>query len=381
MNGPSFLDPAARAKSPVGKRGGRGRAGASGTIRSMESQAEVGKVAVICAGSWGTALAVHATRRAARVVLWSRRAEDVEAMRRDRVNPRYLRDVSLPDEMSFTGDLEEALEDAELVVVAVPSHAMREVLGAVAAALTGPRFEGAPTPNVLIASKGVEVESLSTMIDVARAVLPEQVAVRTGVLGGPSFAAEVARGLPTLVVVAAEQLDRARAIQAQLAGQGLRIYVTDDVMGVEVGGAFKNVIALAAGMCDGAGLGMNARAGLITRGLNEITRLGMALGARRETFAGLAGMGDLVLTCTGGLSRNRRAGLALGEGRQLAQVLEEMGMVVEGVRNTQSALKLAQRERIELPIVETMHDILYGELSVRDAVGELMRREAGHELD
>jgi len=347
----------------------------------MDDRSKVGKIAVVGAGSWGTALAIHATRRARRVDLWARRADDVASMRADRRNPRYLKDVDLPGSLRFDHDLAATVADADLVVVAVPSHAMREMLGSLAEALRPAQREGRGAPHVLIASKGVEVDTLDTMIDVARAVLPESVAARTAVLGGPSFAAEVARGLPTLVVVAAAELGVAEVVQGQLAGDGLRVYVTDDVMGVEVGGAFKNVIALAAGMCDGAGLGMNARAGLITRGLNEITRLGIALGARRETFAGLAGMGDLVLTCTGGLSRNRTAGLRLGEGRKLQQVLEEMGMVVEGVRNTQSALQLARQQDIELPIVETMHEILYGELSVRDAVGELMRREAGHELD
>lgn len=340
---------------------------------------KVGKIAVVGAGSWGTALAIHATRRARHIDLWTRRAQDVAVMNETRHNPRYLRDVALPERLRVDDDLEAVVAGAELVIVAIPSHAIREMLIALATSLSA--AQGDDAPNILIASKGVEVETLSTMIDVARDVLPETIAARTSVLGGPSFAAEVARGLPTLVVVAARSMAVAERVQHQLSGEGLRVYVTDDVMGVEVGGAFKNVIALAAGMCDGAGYGMNARAGLITRGLNEITRLGMALGAHRETFAGLAGMGDLVLTCTGGLSRNRTAGLRLGEGQRLEQVLEEMGMVVEGVRNTQSALKLAQRHDIELPIVETMHEILYGELSVRDAVGELMSREAGHELD
>jgi glycerol-3-phosphate dehydrogenase (NAD(P)+) len=197
---------------------------------------------------------------------------------------------------------------------------------------------------------------------------------RVAVLGGPSFAAEVAAGLPTMVVVAANDAAVATGVQKMLSGSGVRAYVTDDVIGVELGGVLKNVIALAAGVGDGAGLGLNARAGLITRGLAEISRLAIKLGAHPATLSGLAGMGDLVLTCTGGLSRNRRVGIALGEGRKLDEILNEMGMVAEGVKNTLSAHRLAAREGVEMPLVATMHAILYGGLAVSDAVDLLMGR-------
>jgi glycerol-3-phosphate dehydrogenase (NAD(P)+) len=201
------------------------------------------------------------------------------------------------------------------------------------------------------------------------------------VLGGPSFAAEVARGLPTAVVIASEDPAVAAKIQQWMHGDGLRAYITDDVVGVELGGAFKNVIALAAGVCDGAGLGQNARAALITRGLAEIGRLCIALGADPVTLSGLAGLGDLVLTCTGGLSRNRRVGLALGQGRALQEILSEMGMVAEGVNNTLSAHRLAQREGVEMPITQIMHAILYQGTSVRRAVEALMQRDLKPERD
>ena len=256
------------------------------------------------------------------------------------------------------------------MIVAIPSHAMRESLTEFGPTLA----RECPEAAYLLASKGVEIDSLESMADVAIASLPGDHAQRVAVLGGPSFAAEVARGLPTAVVVASTDRKVREEFQRLLSGDGVRAYVTDDVVGVEFGGALKNVIALAAGVTDGAGLGHNARAGLITRGLAEITRLAVARGAEPATLAGLAGLGDLVLTCTGGLSRNRRVGLALGEGKTLEETLEALGMVAEGVRNTRSAHQLAQREGVEMPIVQTMHDILYEGLGVADAVAALMGR-------
>jgi glycerol-3-phosphate dehydrogenase (NAD(P)+) len=229
-------------------------------------------------------------------------------------------------------------------------------------------------PLYLVAAKGIEVDTLANMHEVLAAELP--VAHRDGiaVLGGPSFAAEVARGQPTTVVVASEHEQTLLRIQHMLSGAGVRAYVSDDVVGVELGGTFKNVIALAAGIGDGAGLGDNARAGLITRGLAEISRLATSLGAHPATLSGLAGMGDLVLTCTGGLSRNRRVGIALGQGKKLPEILEEMGMVAEGVNNTLSAYKLAQQQGVDMPIVSVMHAILYRDLPVAEAVEALMGR-------
>lgn len=327
-------------------------------------------VAVLGAGSWGTALALHCARRGLATRLWTRTREHYDALERERRNSRYLRDFPFPAALRPEHELGAALAGAGLVILAVPSHGLRGMLVEVRAALAA---EAAP--HYLVAVKGVEIDTLATMADVVEATLPERHAARMAVLGGPSFAAEVAAGQPTAVVVASRRPEVAGAVQQWLHGDGLRVYVTEDVVGVELGGAFKNVIALAAGVCDGAGLGQNARAALITRGLAEIGRLCLALGAHPATLSGLAGLGDLVLTCTGGLSRNRRVGLALGEGRALAEILTEMGMVAEGVNNTLSAYRLAQREGVEMPITQVMHAILYQGVSVRRAVEALMQRD------
>jgi glycerol-3-phosphate dehydrogenase (NAD(P)+) len=244
---------------------------------------------------------------------------------------------------------------------------MRSVIVQARAHVGGP-------PIYLCAAKGIEVDTLAHMHEVLVAELPAAHRERVAVLGGPSFAAEVAQGQPTAVVVAAQQESIARKAQAILSGSAMRAYVTDDVVGVELGGAFKNVIALAAGVCDGVGLGMNARAGLITRGLAEISRLAVALGAHPATLSGLAGLGDLVLTCTGALSRNRTVGIELGKGRSLPEILAHMGMVAEGVKNTKSAKKLALREGVDMPIVATVHAILYEGLAIPEAVEGLMGR-------
>jgi glycerol-3-phosphate dehydrogenase (NAD(P)+) len=302
------------------------------------------------------------------VSLWTRRTDHAEQMRRDGRNGRYLTDAALGD-VRPTAEAEEALDGAELVVMAIPSHALRASVAG-----WGESFEGrCPAARVLIAAKGVEIDTLAPMADVVADVLPVAKG-RIAALGGPSFAAEVAVGQPTAVVVGCESERVAEWIQRVMAGEAFRVYTTTDVVGVELGGALKNVIALAAGMTDGAGLGLNARAALITRGLAEIARLAIARGADPLTLSGLAGLGDLVLTCTGGLSRNRRVGVALGEGRTLDDILDEMGMVAEGVKNTKSAWLMAQQERVDMPITATVHEILYEGLSVREAVGILMGR-------
>lgn len=334
-------------------------------------------VSVLGAGSWGTALALHAARRGLDTRLWTRSQEHFEAMQRERRNARYLPEFAFPDNLRATADLPAALADADLVILAIPSHALRLALQAVCdiqARVSRP-------PLYLVAAKGVEVDSLATMAEVVDQTLPGEHARRMAVLGGPSFAAEVAAGLPTAVVIASHERAVAEQIQHMLGGDGVRAYVTEDVVGVELGGAFKNVIALGAGVSDGAGLGQNARAALITRGLAEIGRLCHALGAHPATLSGLAGLGDLVLTCTGGLSRNRRVGLALGQGQHLDAILKEMGMVAEGINNTLSAHRLAQREGVEMPITAMMHAILYEGISVRTAVHGLMQRDLKPERD
>lgn len=329
-------------------------------------------VAVLGAGSWGTALAIHAARRGRPTVLWTRTAEHHAAMAAEGRNARYLPDFPFPAGLRTTADLGAALEGADLVVCGIPSHGMRQGMRAVAAWFAA--HPEAKAPMYLIAAKGVEVDTLDTMHRVLAQELPAAHRERIAALGGPSFAAEVAQALPTTVVVGCEHPGVAASIQQLLSGDGVRAYVTDDVLGVELGGALKNVIALAAGVGDGAGLGQNARAGLITRGLAEMSRLAISLGALPATLSGLAGLGDLVLTCTGGLSRNRRVGIALGQGKTLQAILGEMGMVAEGVNNTLSAHRLAQRQGVDMPLVATMHAILYGGMAVRDAVGALMGR-------
>jgi len=337
-------------------------------------------VTVLGAGSWGTALAIHCARRGFPTQLWTRRTDHFEAMQVERRNGRYLSDFPFPEPLTPTDDLEAALTSGpSMVICAVPSHGMRAIMKRVRGVFE--RNPGLAAPMYLIAAKGIEVESLDNMHAVLEQELPESHWPNIAALGGPSFAAEVAGEKPTMVVVGAEHESTGTAIQTLLSGSNMRAYFTEDVLGVEMGGTFKNVIALAAGIGDGAGLGLNARAGLITRGLAEITRLSVQLGANPATISGLAGMGDLVLTCTGGLSRNRRVGVALGEGKQLEQILEEMGMVAEGIKNTLSAHKLAQREGVEMPLVQTMHAILYEGLSVPAAVDALMGRRLKAERD
>lgn len=339
----------------------------------MTGSAALPAVAVIGAGSWGTALAIHFARRGSPTRLWTRTEAHAAAMVSERRNARYLKDHAFPPALQPTASLAHALSGAELVVCAVPSHGMRAVVRQIRDTLQalGPE---AGAPMVLVAAKGIEVDTLANMHEVLQAELPPSSATRVAVLGGPSFAAEVAAGKPTTVVVAAADPEVRGAIQRALSDDVMRAYDTDDVVGVELGGVLKNVIALAAGIGDGAGLGDNARAGIITRGLAEISRLAISLGAHPATLSGLAGLGDLVLTCTGGLSRNRRVGIALGQGRKLEEILDEMGMVAEGVKNTLSAHKLAQRQGVDMPLTAMMHAILYEGLDVQKAVGALMGR-------
>ena len=341
---------------------------------------ETTNVTVLGAGSWGTALAIHCARRGFPTRLWTRRSDHAESMARERRNTRYITDFAFPDTLTPTDDLEGAIAESRgLVICAIPSHGMRATMKRVRAVYDA--NPSLPAPHYLIAAKGIEVDTLDNMHAVLEQELPESHRDGIAALGGPSFAAEVAGEKPTMVVVGALHEKTGTAIQTMLSGSNMRAYVTEDILGVEMGGTFKNVIALAAGIGDGAGLGLNARAGLITRGLAEITRLSVSLGANPATLSGLAGMGDLVLTCTGGLSRNRRVGVALGEGKKLEEILEEMGMVAEGVKNTLSAHKLAQREGVEMPLVATMHAILYEGMSVPTAVGALMGRRLKAERD
>jgi glycerol-3-phosphate dehydrogenase (NAD(P)+) len=321
--------------------------------------------AVIGAGSWGTALAIHLARAGHRVRLWARDGALVEALSSTQRNERYLPGVVIPREVQATGSLQEAVSGAMFVVVAVPSHGLRAVV-----AQAAPHI--APGAILVSATKGIEVESLQRMSQVIEAETGG--AYRTVVLSGPSFAIEVARGLPTVVVAASHDSEAAATVQDHFRHRGLRLYVSDDVTGVETGAAVKNVIAIAAGAVEGLGLGHNALAALVTRGLAEMSRLACAVGGRRETLAGLSGLGDLVLTCTGDLSRNRRVGIDLARGSSLAEILAGTRMVAEGVRTTGAALALGARHGVELPIAGTMQDVLDGRCSPQHAVEALMLR-------
>ena len=323
-------------------------------------------IAVLGGGSWGTALAIHLHRAGHDVRLWARDANLVDAILRSGSNSRYLPDQSVPREIRLTGDIEDAAGDASYVVFAVPSHGLRAVGRAVAPSL---RREAI----LVSAAKGLEEGTLARMSQ----VIVEETGgpCPTVVLSGPSFAAEVARGLPTAVLAASDNQAAVVCVQESFRGPTFRLYASDDVTGVEIGGALKNVIAIAAGAVEGLGLGHNSMAALITRGLAEISRLATAEGGRRETLAGLAGLGDLVLTCTGDLSRNRRVGIELGRGRRLEDILSSLHMVAEGVRTTGAALALGARHGIELPITAQMRRVLDGTCSPREAVEALMIRK------
>ena len=306
---------------------------------------------VIGAGSWGTALAKLLAEKGKRVVLLARRREVAEAINRRRENPFYLPRIRLPENLSAETE-GKCLPEAELIVLAVPSHALRGVLEKFSHLLRKP----VPLVSTI---KGIEEKTLATMSQVVRETLPPPWHSFYTVLSGPSFAEEVARGLPTAVTVAGFEKEIATQVQETFATDYFRTYRSLDVLGVELAGALKNVVAIAVGISDGLNLGLNARAALITRGLAEITRLGLKLGANPLTFSGLSGLGDLVLTCTGPLSRNRTVGLRLGRGESLAQILAEMTQVAEGVRTAASAKRLAEKYRVELPICEAVFQVLY----------------------
>jgi glycerol-3-phosphate dehydrogenase (NAD(P)+) len=326
------------------------------------------RIAVIGAGSWGTALANLLAGKGFEVTLWAYEQELVERLHATRVNDLFLPGIALDERLTFTNDLAAAVTGRRVVVLVSPSQVMRQVVG---------RLRPVLSPECLLvsAAKGIENDTLLLMSEVLAEVLGSAITSRCAYLSGPSFAREVAIGLPTAVAVAALDAEVARTVQELFRTDYFRVYTNADVVGVELGGALKNVIALAAGVSDGLGFGYNARAALINRGLVEMARLGAAKGAEAETFAGLAGMGDLILTCTGDLSRNRSVGIELGRGRKLAEILGGMRMVAEGVKTTLSAWQLAQQLGVAMPITEQMYRILYEEKDPRQAVSELMQRQ------
>jgi glycerol-3-phosphate dehydrogenase (NAD(P)+) len=326
---------------------------------------------VVGAGAWGTALANQLAHNGHTVRMWAYESDVVESINSTHINQRFLSDIPLAPSIVASNEMQEVIPDAEVIVMVTPSHVTRAV-----AEMVQPFIS--PYALVVVASKGIEQHTLALMTTVVESVL------RTGpsvALSGPSFAVEVARQQPTAVVVASEDEHRAQVAQSLFTSPTFRVYTQDDVIGVELGGALKNVMAVATGISEGLGLGLNAQAALITRGLAEMTRLGVALGAQPSTFAGLAGMGDLVLTCTGALSRNRSVGFEIGKGATLDEVLAGRDTVAEGVITTRSAFALAEKHKVSMPIVEATYGVLFENRSPRDAIVDLMTRGLRPERD
>jgi glycerol-3-phosphate dehydrogenase (NAD(P)+) len=329
------------------------------------------RCSVVGAGAWGTALADLLTRNGHEVLLWAYEPDVVESVNKRHENVRFLGGNVLSPALKATGDIQRAVEGAELITLATPSHVLRSIIRSASKSVTA----SAP---IVVASKGIEKGTLSLMTEVAEQEIPGATVVA---LSGPSFAKEVVTCQPTAVVVASENDGAAAIAQRAFSSSYFRAYTHTDVIGVELGGALKNVMAVATGIAEGLGLGFNARAALVTRGLAEMTRLGLALGAEQSTFAGLAGLGDLVLTCTGSLSRNRAVGVEVGKGRALEEVLRDKETVAEGVVTAQSARELAAREGIEMPIVDTVNRVLFEGQPARSAIAALMTRELRAEVD
>lgn len=329
------------------------------------------RATVVGAGAWGTALADLLARNGETVTLWAYEPDVVKSINSSRENRRFLAEATLHEGVRATGDLEAAVRGVDLVIFVTPSHVLRGIAKRAAGAVDD-------RATLVVASKGIERETLALMTDVVSQEMPRRPVVG---LSGPSFAREVVQRQPTAVVAASRVRDAAERVQEALSSEAFRVYTHTDVIGVELGGSLKNVMAIATGMAEGLGLGYNPRAALITRGLAEMTRLGVALGADPLTFAGLAGIGDLVLTCTGALSRNRQLGMDIGQGNRLEDLLAARETVAEGVYTTQSARALASREEIDMPIVAAVYRILFEGSDPRAAIGDLMTRELRAERD
>ena len=331
-----------------------------------------GSIAIIGAGSWGTALAIVLAPRFERIRLWAYETDLVARMASTRINDVFLPDLKLPASVEPVSELPAALDSATIIVGVMPSRFARKLYSAMLPELH-------PAMRFVSATKGLENTTLLRMSEVARQVIGEKFEPRIAVLSGPTFAKEVARGEPTAVVISSADRELASSIQRDFSGPTFRLYTNDDPAGVEIGAALKNVIAIGAGICQGLGLGNNSIAALITRGLAEISRLSVAMGGNPKTLAGLAGLGDLVLTCTGELSRNRSVGLQLAKGRTLADIVGSMTMIAEGVETTAAAVDLARKFKVDMPITQQMDSILRGGRSPRDAIRELMERTLKNE--
>ena len=329
-------------------------------------------VAIIGAGGWGTALAATLARTDRRVSLWVYEADLAEGMSETRENPVYLPSIRIPKSVHVSNSMVSVLANSRIVIMAVPSHVFRSVVQQMAPLVQ-------PDTIFVSATKGIETCTLMRMSQVITDVLGIAVESRIAVISGPTFAPEVARGVPTALVVASPLESLRVQLQNELSTPRFRLYTNLDIIGVEIGAATKNIIAIAAGVADGLGLGSNAAAALVTRGLAEITRLAVACGGRRETLSGLAGLGDLILTSYGNLSRNRRVGIALGQGRKIEDIIGGMRSVAEGVKTAESAVALARKLNVEMPIAERMYAVLYEGLKVQDAINDLMERKLKEE--
>ncbi|WP_194756122.1 NAD(P)H-dependent glycerol-3-phosphate dehydrogenase [Aliidiomarina indica] len=327
---------------------------------------DLNSVTVLGAGSYGTALALCIARKGQRTILWARDQEQVEQMQQTRENSRYLPDCPFPDLLEVEGSLEKAVQASDIILVVVPSYGFAEVLEQLAPHLRA-------SAGVAWATKGLEPETGRLLSEVATEVLGEQRAL--AVLSGPTFAGEMAKGMPTAIAVAANKPEFVSVLSKALhCDRSFRVYLNDDFVGMQLGGAVKNVIAIGAGMADGLGFGANTRTALITRGLAEMTRLGLALGGKPETFTGMAGLGDLILTCTDNQSRNRRFGLAIGQGKTVDQAMQEIGQAVEGYRNTREVVALAKRFGVEMPISEELYKVLYENKEPKKVAQDLLSR-------
>lgn len=329
------------------------------------------QIAVIGAGSWGTALSLLLSNNGHQVTVWSIMEDEIKMLQECHEHKDKLPGIKLPESIVFTTDLKEAIQGKDLLVLAVPSPFTRSTSKSMKPYVA----EGQIIVNV---AKGIEENTMMTLTDIIKEEIPQAV---VAVLSGPSHAEEVGRGLPTTCVVGAEEESVAKNIQEIFMNPVFRVYTSDDVLGIELGGALKNVIALAAGVADGLGYGDNIKAALITRGINEISRLGVAMGGRKETFGGLTGIGDLIVTCASMHSRNRRAGILIGKGYTMEEAMAEVKMVVEGVYSAKAALQLAEKYHIEMPIIEQVYAVLFEGASAKDAVDTLMNREGKSELE
>lgn len=330
-------------------------------------------IGVIGAGSWGTTLANLLAEKGHRVDLWVREDEVYHQIKKERVNKIFLPDMKLVSQLNPVRSYEETLAGKELILMVVPSHVFREMLNHIKSYLR-------PGMAMIAATKGIENDTLMTMSQVAESILSKEYTDHFACLSGPSFSREVFLKYPTAVTIACRDMGHAEPLQKLFSTEFFRVYITEDLIGSQLSGAIKNVIAIAAGIADGLNFGHNARAALITRGLAEITRLGVAMGANPLTFAGLTGMGDLVLTCTGDLSRNRTLGLKIGKGMTLKDIMDGMNMVAEGVKTSISAYQLAKKMGVEMPIINQVYDVLYQGKDPKEAVRDLMTRELKREM-